>query len=145
MLNSHRIAVTPGFRLSTALPPCRRHRHIASPSRGELFESLSMTTFDRREEAFENLFAHDEEMRFKAEAHRAKLLGAWAASLMGKSGDAAEHYVDGLVRQIVTGSGEEGLFDRVRADLQGTAVTDGQIREQMHVMMAASIQYLKTA
>ena len=48
-----------------------------------------MTTFDDRENAFENKFAHDAEMQFKAEARRNKLLGLWAADLMGKSGDDA--------------------------------------------------------
>lgn len=104
-----------------------------------------MTTFDRREEAFENLFAHDEEMHFRAEAHRAKLLAAWAASLLGKTADAAEHYVDGVLSHMVANGGEQALFDRVRADLQGSAVTDAEIRAQMQTMMAASVQYMKTA
>jgi hypothetical protein len=46
-----------------------------------------MSTFDDRENAFENKFAHDEEMKFKAEARTNKLLGLWAAELLGKSGD----------------------------------------------------------
>ena len=49
-----------------------------------------MSTFDERESAFENKFAHDAEMQFKAEARRNKLLGLWAAELLGKSGDDAE-------------------------------------------------------
>ncbi|HEV8036085.1 DUF1476 domain-containing protein, partial [Yoonia sp.] len=48
-----------------------------------------MTTFDDRENAFENKFAHDAEMQFKAEARGNKLLGLWAAELMGKTGDEA--------------------------------------------------------
>ena len=51
-----------------------------------------MSTFEDRENAFENKFAHDAEMQFKAEARRNKLLGIWAAELMGKSGDAADAY-----------------------------------------------------
>ena len=61
-----------------------------------------MTTFDDRENAFENKFAHDEELRFKAEARRNKLLGLWAAGLMGKTGDdAAAHdaLADGAMKQ----------------------------------------------
>ena len=104
-----------------------------------------MTTFDRREEAFENLFAHDEEMRFKAEAHRAKLVAAWAASLLGKTGDAAEHYGNAVLSHVVANGGEEALFDRVRADLQGSAVTDSQIRQKMQTMMAVSVQHVKMA
>ena len=44
-----------------------------------------MTTFDKREEGFEKQFAHDEELRFKANARRNKLLGLWAAEKMGLS------------------------------------------------------------
>ncbi len=51
-----------------------------------------MTTFDRREEAFERKFALDEEQKFKAEARRNKLLGLWVAKELGMSGDAASTY-----------------------------------------------------
>ena len=51
-----------------------------------------MTTFDKREEGFEKQFAHDEELRFKANARRNKLLGLWAAELMGLKGEAASNY-----------------------------------------------------
>ena len=52
-----------------------------------------MTTFDDRESGFEAKFAHDADMQFRAEARRDKLLGLWAASLLGKSGDAATEYL----------------------------------------------------
>ena len=45
-----------------------------------------MTTFDKRKDAFENKFAHDAQLRFKAEARRNKLLGHWAAELHAKTG-----------------------------------------------------------
>jgi len=48
-----------------------------------------MSGFDDRENAFENKFAHDAEMQFKAEARRNKLVGLWAAELMGKDERAA--------------------------------------------------------
>ena len=57
-----------------------------------------MTTFDDRENAFESKFAHDAEMQFKAEARRNKLLGLWAAGLMGKSGDAADAYAKEVIK-----------------------------------------------
>ena len=52
----------------------------------------AMTTFDDRENAFEAKFAHDSEMQFRAEARRNKLVGLWAAELLGKSGDDAAAY-----------------------------------------------------
>ena len=54
-----------------------------------------MTTFDKREEGFEKKFAHDEELRFKANARRNKLLGLWAAEKLGLSGSAADAYAKG--------------------------------------------------
>ena len=57
-----------------------------------------MTTFNDRENAFENKFAHDAEMQFKAEARRNKLLGLWAAELLGKSGEAAAEYAKEVIR-----------------------------------------------
>ena len=51
-----------------------------------------MTTFDRREEGFEKKFAIDEELKFKADARRNRLLGLWAAEQLGITGDAANTY-----------------------------------------------------
>ena len=48
-----------------------------------------MTTFDKREEGFENKFVHDEDLKFKAEARRDRLLGLWVAEKLGLSGEAA--------------------------------------------------------
>src|SRR4051794_19365412 len=56
-----------------------------------------MTTFDKREEGFENQFVHDEELRFKAMARRNKMLGLWAAGLLGKSAADAEAYAKDVV------------------------------------------------
>ena len=53
-----------------------------------------MSSFDEREKGYEKKFAHDAELRFKATARRNKLLGLWAAELMGKTGDDADD-VDG--------------------------------------------------
>ena len=55
------------------------------------------TTFDKREEGFERQFVHDEELRFKAVARRNRLLGLWAAGLLGKSGTDAEAYAKEVV------------------------------------------------
>ena len=57
-----------------------------------------MTTFDDRENAFENKFAHDQEMQFRAEARRNKLMGLWVADILGKSGADAEDYAKEVVK-----------------------------------------------
>ena len=76
-----------------------------------------MSTFDDRERAFENKFAHDEEMLFKATARRNKLTGLWAAELMGKSGDEAEAYAKTVVIADFEEAGHEDVVRKLAADL----------------------------
>ena len=64
-----------------------------------------MSTFEDRENAFENKYAHDAQMQFKAEARRNKLLGLWAAELLGKTGDDANAYATEVVKCRVTSRG----------------------------------------
>ena len=59
-----------------------------------------MTTFDDREQAFEKKFAHDSEMQFRAEARRNKLLGLWAAELMGRTDAEAYAAEDGEAKLV---------------------------------------------
>ena len=80
-----------------------------------------MTTFDDRESAFENKFAHDAEMQFRAEARRNKLLGLWAAELMGKTGDAADAYAKEVVKADFEEAGHEDVVRKLAADLDGKA------------------------
>ena len=89
-----------------------------------------MSTFDDREHAFENKYAHDAEMQFKAEARRNKLLGLWAAGLMGKSGDAAAEYAKEVVKADFEEAGHEDVVRKVSGDLGGKA-SDDEIRAKM--------------
>ena len=73
-----------------------------------------MTTFDKREDAFESKFAHDAELQFKAEARRNKLLGLWAAALLGKTGDDAEEYAKTVVAADLDHAGHEDVFRKIR-------------------------------
>jgi hypothetical protein len=78
-----------------------------------------MTTFDDRENAFENKFAHDEEMKFKAEARCNKMLGLWAAEQMGKTGQEAEDYAKTVVIADFEEAGHEDVIRKVAGDLDG--------------------------
>ncbi len=80
-----------------------------------------MTTFDDRENAFEAKFAHDSEMQFKAEARRNKLLGLWAAGLMGKSAEDAAAYAMTVVAADFEEAGDEDVVRKVVGDLAGKA------------------------
>jgi len=93
-----------------------------------------MTTFDDRENAFESKFAHDAEMQFKAEARRNKLLGLWAAGLLGKSGDDANAYAVEVVKSDFEEAGHEDVVRKVVGDL-GDKASEDQIRAKMAELM----------
>lgn len=93
-----------------------------------------MTTFDDREHAFEAKFAHDSEMQFRAEARRNKLVGLWAAGLLGKSGDAATDYAMTVVSADFEEAGIEDVVRKVAADLVGKATAD-EVRAQMAALL----------
>ena len=100
-----------------------------------------MTTFDDRENAFENKFAHDAEMQFKAEARRNKLLGLWAAELMKKSGDEAAEYAKEVVRSDFEEAGDEDVYRKVSGDL-GDLETETNIRAKMVELMGVAKKQL---
>lgn len=93
-----------------------------------------MSTFDEREEAFEKKYAHDEEMQFRAEARRNKLLGLWAAGLMGKSDDDAQDYAKEVVKSDIEEAGHEDVFRKVSGDL-GDRADEVTIRTKMAELM----------
>jgi hypothetical protein len=103
-----------------------------------------MTIFDQREESFEKKFAIDEELKFKAEARRNRLLGLWAAEKLGISGDAASAYA----KDVVAADFEEGDMDvlhKVLKDLtaKDSAVTEAEIRAKMMELLAVAVAQVK--
>ncbi|MGJ8583461.1 MAG: DUF1476 domain-containing protein [Marinosulfonomonas sp.] len=96
-----------------------------------------MTAFDDRENAFENKFAHDAEMQFKADARRNKLLGLWVAEMLGMSQDEAESYAKDVVKSDFEEAGHEDVYRKVSGDL-GDKATETQIREKMAELMATA-------
>ena len=89
-----------------------------------------MSTFDDRENAFEAKFAHDEEMQFKAVARRNKLLGLWAAELLGKSGSDADAYAAEVVKSDFEEAGHDDVVRKVAGDL-GDKADEATIRAKM--------------
>ncbi len=105
-----------------------------------------MSGFDKREEGFESKFAHDADLRFKAEARRNKLVGAWAAELMGLTGDAAEAYGKELVKEDLKEAGDDDVFRKLRADFdaKGIEQSDHQIRRTMDEMFAKAVEEIQS-
>lgn len=94
-----------------------------------------MNSFEDRENAFEAKFAHDADMQFKAEARRNKLLGLWAAELMGKSGEAADAYAKEVIKADFEEPGDEDVYRKVAGDL-GSKADEATIRARMAELMA---------
>src|SRR5947209_16929367 len=104
-----------------------------------------MTSFDKREEGFEQQFAHDEELKFKANARRNKLLGLWAADKLGRSGAAADAYAKEVVAADFEEAGDHDVFRKIRRDFDanGVDVSDHQIRRTMDELMARAVLEIK--
>ncbi len=104
-----------------------------------------MSSFDKRGESFENKFAHDEALQFKANARRNKLLGLWAAEKLGKSAAEADAYARTIVSADLEEAGEDDVFRKIRTDLDAAKVaqSDHQIRRTMDEMMAKAIEEVK--
>jgi hypothetical protein len=96
-----------------------------------------MTTFDERENAFENKFAHDAEMQFRAEARRNKLLGLWAAELLGRSGEEADAYAKEVIKADFEEAGDEDVYRKVAGDL-GDKADEATIRAKMSELMTVA-------
>jgi hypothetical protein len=105
-----------------------------------------MTTFDKREDAFESKFAHDAELQFRAYARRNKLLGLWAASLLGKTGTDADAYAKEVIAADFEHAGHEDVFRKIRGDFDAAGVTqsDHQIRRTMDELLAKAIEQVRT-
>ncbi len=102
-----------------------------------------MTTFDDRESAFENKFAHDEEMKFRAEARANKMLGLWAAGLMGKDGDAAADYAKEVISADFEEAGHEDVVRKVAGDLGDKSSADEIRAKRAELLVKAKAQLLE--
>ncbi len=104
-----------------------------------------MTTFDKREEAFEKQFAHDEELRFKATARRNKLLGHWAAEKLGLTGAEADSYAKSVVLADFEEVGDHDVLRKIRTDFdaKGVEQSDHQIARVMTELMEKAIADIK--
>ena len=103
-----------------------------------------MTTFDKREDAYENKFVHDETLRFKATARRNKHLALWAAEKLGRTD--LDAYVAEVIASDLTEAGDEDLFRKIRKDFDaaGVAQSDHQIRRTMDELLTKAMAEIKT-
>ncbi len=97
----------------------------------------TMTTFDDREKAFEQKYKHDQDMLFRIQNRRNKLLGIWAAELMGMTGAEAESYVKDVIMSDMEKPGDEDVHDKVYADLheKNIDLSDHRLRKKMDELL----------
>jgi hypothetical protein len=110
-------------------------------------QGKAMTTFDDREKAFENMYARDQEMQFRIIARRNRLLGAWAANLMGLTEVEAESYAKDVVRADFEEAGDEDVIRKVLGDLTSAGVEcdEARIREALeHKTVEARRQLMES-
>ncbi|MCW5724058.1 MAG: DUF1476 domain-containing protein [Maricaulaceae bacterium] len=104
-----------------------------------------MSTFDEREKGFENKFAHEQQMEFKAHARRNKLLGLWAAELMGLGGEQADAYAKAVIKADLEEAGDADVFRKIRKDFDehGVQQSDHQIRRRMDELLEEARRQVK--
>lgn len=103
-----------------------------------------MTTFNEREKGFEQKYKHDQELQFKVNARRNRLLGLWAAERMGLAGTEADDYAKQVVQADFEKPGDSDVMAKVSADLaaKGIAVTEVELRRQMEQLLAVAKQQI---
>ena len=99
-----------------------------------------MSTFDERQKGFEQKYKHDQELQFKVNARRNKLLGLWAAEQMGLAGADAESYAKEVVQADFETAGDSDVIAKVVKDLgaKGKAVSELQIRKELDRLLAVA-------
>jgi len=93
-----------------------------------------MTTFDDRERAFETKFAREEEMAFRITARRNRLLGTWAAGLMGLTPEETDAYAKAVVQAEFEEAGDEDVVHKLLGDLVSANVDmdEARVRDALH-------------
>ena len=104
-----------------------------------------MTSFNDREKSFEKKFAMDQELKFRAEARRNKMLAQWAAEKLGLSGAAVDDYAKAVRKADLVEKGDEDVFRKVRKDLddKGVRVSDGELRKAMADFLHAAVEQIE--
>ena len=106
-----------------------------------------MTTFDDREQAYEKKFALDQDLKFRAEAKRNKLLAEWAGAKLGITAQALEDYTKSVLRADLQEKGDEDVFRKIRNDFdeKGIAVPDAEIRAVMGELLAKAVAEIESS
>jgi hypothetical protein len=100
-----------------------------------------MTTFNEREKGFEKKFTHDQDLKFKAESRRNKMIAEWAGAKLGIAGPALDEYIKAVRKADLAEKGDDDVVRKIAKDLadKGVKVADDEIRNQMTEFLAKAI------
>jgi hypothetical protein len=104
-----------------------------------------MTTFEEREKAFEKKFALDQDLKFRSESRRNKMIAEWAAAKLGITGPALEDYIKAVRRADLEEKGDDDVFRKIRGDLDAKSlpVSDIEIREAMFKFLEQAVEQVQ--
>lgn len=119
---------------------------VQQSKNGRVWE-IEMTTYDNREKAFENKFARDGDLKFKAESRRNKALAEWAAGKLGITGDAVADYVKAVRKADLEEKGDDDVIRKVQKDFaeKGVTVSDAEIKDKMIEFLAKAVSDIESA
>jgi hypothetical protein len=100
-----------------------------------------MTTFDDREKAYEKKFALDQDLKFKAESRRNKMLAEWAGAKLGIEGAALEDYIKAVRKADLAEAGDDDVLRKVKQDFadKGVAIDEAELRKVMGEFFAKAV------
>ena len=101
-------------------------------------------SFEDRRKGFESKWAHDEETRFKIVTRRNRLFGLWVAGELGLSGEKADAYAKTVVASEFNKPGDEGVFDKVRAELDKAKISDHTLRHKMADLLETAAEQIQS-
>jgi hypothetical protein len=121
--------------------------HVALQQTGNKGGVICMTTYDNREKAFENKFARDADLKFKAESRRNKALAEWAAAKLGITGDAVTDYVKAVRKADLEEKGDDDVIRKVQKDFaeKGVTVSEAEIKDKMMEFLAKAVADLEAS
>jgi len=104
-----------------------------------------MSKFDERQKGFEKKFVKDQEIEFKIEARSNKYLGEWASSVLGKSNEEKQNYIQEIVKADMEEAGKEDVFRKIKKDIQAASIKieDSEIRNQMEKALSRAKEDFK--
>lgn len=104
-----------------------------------------MTSFEEREKGFEKKFSMDQDLKFRAEARRNKLLAEWAAPQLGITGPGVEEYVRAVRKADLAEKGDEDLFRKLRKDFddKGVKLSDLDLRNKIADLLAEAVRQVE--